>query len=255
MANTQSLKEETLILDRDLRKLPVFAVGPDTDEQLPAVIIIHEIFAVDEHIKEIARRFAQQSMRAFAPDLFVPAPNFPQNPEQRKDLNLMRDVWSSIPDSQLLSDLQGIFGLVSTRPGVLPQSIGTIGYCMGGAIAFMFACSEPRLAWIADYYGRIKYGALSTNKPKHPLDYASNLKCPMLGIYAGRDELIPESDRRQLADKLEQDKKSFQIKVYEQAEHAFFNDRRPHFHKEAAQDAWQRTLDFIKEHSNCPSEP
>jgi carboxymethylenebutenolidase len=77
----------------------------------------------------------------------------------------------------------------------------------------------------------------------------------MLGIYAGRDELIPESDRRQLADKLEQDKKSFQIKVYEQAEHAFFNDRRPHFHKEAAQDAWQRTLDFIKEHSNCPSEP
>jgi len=165
----------------------------------------------------------------------------------------MREVWRSIPDSQFLSDLQGIFGLVAARKGVLPHNIGTIGYCMGGAIAFMFACSEPRLSWVADYYGRIKYEGLTTNKPKHPLDFAANLKCPMLGIYAGKDQLITASDRQELADKLERSKKSFQFKVYEQAEHAFFNDKRAHYEADSATDAWRRTLEFISAKNSAPS--
>jgi len=244
-----NLKEETFEIQRDGRKLPVFAVGPDNDAVFPALIVIHEIFGVNDHIRDVARQFANRSLRVFAPDLFATADNYPADPAQRDDLSTMRDVWNSIPDSQLLTDLQLVFNRAASYRGVVSQNVGCIGYCMGGAIAFMFACTEPRLAWVIDYYGRIKYGATSKTKPKHPIEYAANLKCPMLGIYAGKDELITAADRAELSAQLERYKKPFQLKVYENAEHAFFNDRRPHYNKEASEDALQLTLDFVKVNS------
>jgi carboxymethylenebutenolidase len=244
-----ALKEETFEIERDGRKLPVFAVGPDDAAMLPGLIVIHEIFGVNDHIRDVARRFAGNSLRVFAPDLFAVSDKYPQDPAQRDDLATMREVWSSIPDSQLMTDLQTVFNKVASYKGVIAESVGCIGYCMGGAIALMFACTEPRLAWVIDYYGRIKYGATSKEKPRHPIEYTANLKCPMFGIFAGVDELITAADRAELAAKLEQHQKPFKMKVYETAQHAFFNDRRPHFDKAAAEDALQLTLDFIKVNS------
>jgi carboxymethylenebutenolidase len=244
-----TLKEETFEIERDGRKLPVFVVGPDDAEMLPGLIIIHEIFGVNDHIRDVARRFAGNSLRVFAPDLFAVSDKYPQDPAQRDDLATMRDLWTAMPDSQLMTNLQAVFNKAASYEGVIPESIGCMGFCMGGAISFMFACTEPRLAWVVDYYGRIKYGATTKEKPKHPIEFAANLKCPMFGIFAGVDELIPAADRAELAAKLEQHQKSFKMKVYETAHHAFFNDRRPHYDKSAAQDALQLTLDFIKVNS------
>jgi carboxymethylenebutenolidase len=252
MSDQIALHEETINLDRDGKKLPIFAVGPANNTKLPALILIHEIFGLDDHIRDVARRYARQSMRVFAPDLFAVCDQFPKEPEQRKDLQRMREVWMSIPDSQLLSDLENVFTTTTEYPGVLPHNVGVLGYCMGGAISFMFACSEPRIAWVVDYYGRIKYGDTTSTKPKHPIDYAANLKCPLLGIFAGKDELITAEHREALARVLEKGRKSFKIKVYDNAEHAFFNDQRPHYNKDAAEDAWKLTLDFIKSHSSIP---
>lgn len=251
MQTNEALKEETLILDRDLRKIPIFSVGPDSKEPRPALILIHEIFGVNQHIRDVARRFAKTGMRVFAPDLFAPASDYPSDPAKRDDLATMRNVWSGIPDSQLLTDLEGVFGLIASKADVIPTSIGAAGFCMGGAIAFMFGCNEPRLAWVIDFYGRIKYGALTATKSKHPIEYAFNLKCPMLGLFAGRDELITAEDRNSLAKILEANGKTFQLKVYEDAEHAFFNDVRPHYDEAAAKDAWERSLGFMSTHNRC----
>ncbi|HEY9775459.1 MAG TPA: dienelactone hydrolase family protein [Planktothrix sp.] len=245
-SNNSVLKEETFIVERLGRKTPVFAVGPDTPVALPAVIVVHEIFGVNEHIKDVARRFAGQNFRAFAPDLFALCERFPSDPERRNDLKTMREVWSSIDDSELIAEMHAVFDAAARYPAVIPESIGAIGYCMGGAIALMFACSEGKLSWVADYYGRIKYGAISKEKPKHPIDYAGNLRCPLLGLFAGKDELITGEHREQLAALLQKNDKTFRIKVYEKAEHAFFNDQRPHYDREAAEDAWQLTLDFAR---------
>jgi carboxymethylenebutenolidase len=248
------LKEKTVTLDRDGQKLPVFCVEPEEDRKLPAIIVLQEIFGVDDHLRDVSRRFARQGMRAFAPDLFATSPNFPADPAQRKDLDTMRKCWMSIPDSKLISDLEAVFQMIVEYPGVLTQNIGAIGYCMGGAIGFMLACSEPRLAWIIDYYGRIRYGATSDTKPKHPIEYAANLKCPLLGIFAGKDELITAEHREELAGVLKKANKSFQITIYEGALHAFFNDQRPHYNEEVAKDAWRLTLDFIATQSKHASE-
>src|ERR1035437_9162017 len=152
------LKEEMLHLDRNGRSMPVYVAGPERTGQYPAVIIVHEIFGLNDHIKDVARRFANQSMVAYAPDLFD---GYPQSPTNHDDLDAMRALWQTIPDSQLISDLQEVLNLAQLNRAVLSEKIGTIGFCMGGAIAFMFACSTPAVSWVADYYGRIKYPQLS----------------------------------------------------------------------------------------------
>lgn len=245
MQSTTTLKECWFDVVRDTTVVPVFSCGPDNDERLPAVILVHEIFGVNDHIKDVCRRFARLQMRVYAPDLFVRSELFPKQPEARSDLTTMREVWQSIPDSDLISDLRSVMKHVRTHDRVNAEGIGTIGYCMGGAIAFMFACESPELAWCVDYYGRIKYQALTKTKPQHPITFAKGLKCPFLGIYAGIDDLIPPEDIQRLMDLLSSLSKSHQIKVFEDVPHAFFNDQRENYRKEAADAAWQLTVGFI----------
>lgn len=247
--NGVALKEMTLTVDRDGRAMPVFAVGPESANKLPALIVIHEIFGLDDHIRDVARRYASQSLRVFAPDLFATFEGYPSDPKDRQDLDTMRKVWSSMPDTDLIANVEAVYNKVIAQDDVTAQNVGILGFCMGGAIAFMFACTEPRLAWAVDYYGRIKYPELTKTKPRNPLDFAGNLKCPLLAVFAGKDQIITADQVNELACKLEQYKKSFKVKVYENADHAFFNDRRPHYDKEAAADAWQLTIDFIRANS------
>lgn len=229
--------------------IPVFTSQPDNEIDLPALILIHEIFAVNDHIKELSERFAKTGLRVFAPDLFVCSKDFPKDASAKDDLDTMRKVWSGIPDSTLIENLKAVLKAVSETSHVLPDAIGTMGFCMGGAIAFMFASSAPQIAWAVDFYGRIKYPALTEEKPKHPIDYSNSQTPPILGIFAGQDELITDEHLNLFQETLEKLKVPFELKVFENCPHAFFNDRREHYKKEEAEQAWQITLKFIQEHS------
>lgn len=238
--------EEEISISRAGGTLPVFCAFPDDKKSHPAIILIHEIFGVNEHIKDLARRFARQSYAVYAPDLFAYASGLPQN---RNDIGAMRSVWAGIHDDQLISDLQAVFSQVRSSTRVEGKAIGAIGYCMGGAIAFMFACRTPLLAWVADYYGRIYYQDLTDKKPRHPISYTGGLNCPLLGLFSGVDELIPPEQIQLFEKKLQELGKTYQIKVYPSAKHAFFNDQREFYHHDAANDAWNITLSFIDSHS------
>jgi len=236
------LKESLFNIDRDGRSMPVFCVGPDDARPYPGLIVVHEIFGLNEHIEDVSRRFAGQGLRVYAPDLFAESSGLP---EDRNDLDAMRKVWSAIPDQQLIDDLKSVLALAQSSSDVRSDQIGAIGYCMGGAIAFMFACHAPELAWVADYYGRIYYADTTATKPKHPIDYSDGLNCPVLGIFSGIDELIPIAHVEEFTKRLTAQGKGVEVKIYEDAPHAFFNDTRPKYHAAAARDAWARTLDFI----------
>lgn len=237
-----TLTERLINIDRTGRQLPVYITGPDDSKPHPGLILVHEIFGLNDHIKDVARRFANQSLRVFAPDLFAGAAGLPAD---RNNLEAMRKVWSEIPDSQLIDDLKAVLQTAMSSQLVKPDQVGTLGFCMGGAIAYMFGCSEPKVSWIVDFYGRIKYPQLTDKKPRHPVDYTAGLNCPVLGLFSGIDELIPQSDRELLAEQVQFLGKQLTLKVYESAPHAFFNDSRDHYRPEAAEDAWMRVLDFI----------
>ncbi|MBX3074730.1 dienelactone hydrolase family protein [Candidatus Obscuribacterales bacterium] len=241
-SNERSLQEEEFLLRRNGRELPVFAVGPN-DVASAGLILIHEIFGLNEHIRDVSRRFAKTlGLRVFAPDLFADRPGLPAD---KNDLDGMRAVWSKIPDSELIGDLQALYQEMSKRDDVLSETVGTIGYCMGGAMALMFACSTPHIAFLIDYYGRVRYPEITETKTKHPIDYACGNVCPTLGLFSGIDSLIPVSDVEQLEDRLKQYSPDVQLKIYPDAPHAFFNDTRDHYNEAAAKDAWERTVEFI----------
>jgi carboxymethylenebutenolidase len=235
------IHEDREYLNRPGGKLPVFIAAPDARNRHPAVIVVHEIFGLNDHIVDVCRRFADAGFAAFAPDLFFYAKNLPTD---RNDLAAMRSVWASIPDRQFAEDLHAVHQYACDTRLAKPDQTGTIGFCMGGAMALMFACESPQVAWCADLYGRIFYPELSETKPKHPIDYVEDLHCPLLGAFAGKDDLITADHIEKLKERLTAAGKRFDIQVYKDAQHAFFNDQRQFYNAEAAADVWTRTLDF-----------
>ncbi|HEY9792973.1 MAG TPA: dienelactone hydrolase family protein, partial [Candidatus Obscuribacterales bacterium] len=169
----------------------------------------------------------------------------PGLPEDRNNLDAMRAVWQNIPDSQFIDDLNAVYREIAKHSDVMADKVGTIGFCMGGAIALMFAASSHKISWVADYYGRIFYPQLTDNKPKNPIDYLDGLRCPAIFVFAGQDELITADHIEQLKQKLVQKRHKFELKVYPEAKHAFFNDQREFYNEAASKDAWQTTLDFV----------
>jgi len=248
--DTAGLFEEEIVIARPGGSLPIFVVRPDDNKSHSGLILIHEIFGVNEHIKDVARRFAREGYVVYAPDLFAYANNLPS---ERNDIAAMRDVWAGIADEQLIGDLQAVLSSMRKSKSIERHAIGALGFCMGGAIAYLFACRTPLLSWVVDFYGRIYYQDITEFKPRHPISFTGGLHCPFLGLYAGVDDLILEEQIKHLQKKLVDLGKKYQIKVYPGAKHAFFNDQREFYHHEAAHDAWQLTLAFMNAHSQIKS--
>lgn len=240
MADKPGLDEKTISLNGQAGELPTFIARPDDGKKYPGVLVIHEIFGLNDHIRDVARRFAREGMVAYAPCLFAHA-----KPSDQEDLAVMREIWSKIPDSQLIADLQTVMADMKQSEFVQSNSIGAIGFCMGGAIAYMFACQTPDTAWVADFYGRIFYPQLTDTKPKHPVDYTETLPCPVLGIFAGIDDLITHEHIMLFRKKLLDHKKDAEVHIFDDAHHAFFNDEREFYNAEASEAAWKHTLSLI----------
>jgi carboxymethylenebutenolidase len=238
-----TIEEKSITLDRNGRKMPVYISAPaGGDGPYPGVIVVHEIFGLDEHIKDVARRFTAQGFVAFAPDLFDGHENVPADKTNLAD---MRKCWSGIPDATFVEDLQALYAMAQADPRVKRDNIGVIGYCRGGAIAYMFGASTPGVAWIGDYYGRVKYQDLTATKAKHPIDYTETLTSPVIGLFSGQDELIPKEHVQELEGRIKAKGLRNEFVIYDDAKHAFFNDARPFYDEKAAKDAWKRTIEFV----------
>ena len=221
-------------------RIKAYRVAPADRGPHPAVIVIQEIWGLNDHIKDVARRFAREGYVALAPDLYsregIPA---------TQTLEALRPFMMAIPDSRVIQDLSGAAAYLKGLPSVRGDRIGAIGFCIGGAWARLLACHEPTLAACVDFYGRIRYPELSPAKPRHPVEYIPTLACPFLGLFAGDDPVIPPEHVKELEQTLAQHGKTFEIHTYPGVPHAFFNDTRDSYRPEAARDAWARTLAFF----------
>ena len=212
------------------KKTAGFLARPKEDGTYPAVIVIHEIWGVVDHIKEVARRLAREGYVALAVDLFE-GKSVSKLEEGRK----FREQFS---EEKILGDLNRAFDYLGSLQYVNPKSIGSIGFCMGGGLSLLLACRKNELAAAVVFYGR---------NPS-PIDQVKNIQCPILGNYAGADMAITESDINLLKQTLRKYKKTFDMKTYPEAPHAFFNDTRESYRPEAAKDAWTRTLQFFNKY-------
>lgn len=210
-----------------VKKTEGFLARPKNAGSYPAVIVIHEIWGVVDHIKDVSRRLASEGYVALAVDLF--------GGKTVSKLEEGRRLREELSEEKIMGDLKGGFDYVQSLEYVHPKNIGSIGFCMGGGLSLLLACRNKDLAAAVVFYGR---------NPS-PIDLVKNIKCPILGNYAGADMAISESDINLLKETLTKCGKVFDIKVYSGAPHAFFNDTRESYRPEAAKDAWKRTLWFF----------
>ncbi|MEN3257318.1 dienelactone hydrolase family protein [Sodalis endosymbiont of Spalangia cameroni] len=206
-------------------------------DALPVVIVVQEIFGVHEHIQDLCRRLAKVGYLAIAPELY-----FRQgDPAHYDDVGtLLTELVSKVPDSQVLSDLDHTAHFAATQGGDL-RRLAITGFCWGGRISWLYAAHNPQLRAAAAWYGKLT-GDKTLTMPKHPVDVATQLTAPVLGLYGAQDKSIPLETIETMRQALRAANADAEIVVYPEAGHAFNADYRPSYHAPSAQDGWQRML-------------
>jgi carboxymethylenebutenolidase len=213
--------------------MQAFFAIPAVSGQFPGLVIIHEIFGLNDNIRDIARRFAGNGYAALAVDLFSSA---------NRAICLMRIFHGLLIrplKNGIVADLQSALDYLGAVPEVDRTRLGAIGFCMGGSYALQLACTVDGLRAASVFYGM---------NPR-PLEAVSRA-CPIVGNYPERD--FSANAARQLEPMLERYHVPHDIKIYPGARHSFFNDQGSAYQDEAATDAWARTLEFFNTYLRNP---
>jgi carboxymethylenebutenolidase len=223
--------------------LPAYAARPEGAGPFPTVVVIEEIFGVHEYIKDICRRFAKLGYLAVAPELYARIADLSKMTDAGE---IIRDVISKAPDATVLSDLDSTVAWAMANHGD-PARLGVTGFCRGGRDVWLFAEHNAALKAAVAWYGPV-VSPTSPIQPTTASEHADALKCPLLGLYGGKDPSIKVADVEAAAAKARAAGKSVEIVVYPNSAHAFHADYRPSYVKADAEDGWARMLAFFKAH-------
>ena len=221
-------------------EIPAYRAMPATGKDFPVVLVVQEIFGVHEHIKDICRRFAKKGYLAVAPDLYVrqgDVSNLTAFPEILK-------IVSKVPDEQVMADLDATVAWVKETGKGNADKLGITGFCWGGRIVWLYSAHNPNLKAGAAWYGRL-VGMADRLHPKNPIDLVNDLKAPVLGLYGGADNGIPNNTVEQMQKALKESGKPGEIVLYPETPHGFHADYRPTYRKEHAENGWKRLLDWF----------
>jgi carboxymethylenebutenolidase len=226
------------------RTIPVEIFQPAGAPPHPAVVVLPELFGVNDDIRRIARRFADNGYVAAAADFLAGGWRIPCIAQAIRDLNA--------GSGPVVAALEDVIGMLEGRPDV--GKVGVVGFCMGGGFALLLGCrGRPSVAGV--YYGE--------TRPRAELVNA----CPVMGGFGALDRTFAGKGRRLIAD-LDAVGKEHDVRMYEDAGHSFMNDSghpllatltRPLLHVEynatAAEDSWRRMLAFFGRHLEPEARP
>jgi carboxymethylenebutenolidase len=224
--------------------IPAYRAMPDKGGPFPTVLVVQEVFGVHEHIKDICRRLAKLGYYAIAPELYARQ----GNPAEISDIKeLIAKIVSKVPDAQVMSDLDASVAYAKSTGKADTAKLAITGFCWGGRITWLYAAHNPDLKAATAWYGPIDRPR-TTLQPKYPIDLATELKCPVLGLYGGADQSIPADTREHMAAECKAAGKTCDFVVYPDAPHGFNADYRQSYRPEAAKDGWARMLAWFKDH-------
>jgi len=225
------------------REIPAFIARPTKSGKHPVVVLISEIFGLHEYIRDTARRLAKAGYVVIAPDFFVRA----GDPSTMTDFPAIMKIVATATDAQVAGDIDAAITYLKAQPWADTQRMAITGYCWGGSVVWETVARRPDIKAGVAWYGRLGSGMSSATADKNPLDLAGDLKAPVLGLYAEKDNGIPLTDVEKMKAALKSaGKTGSDIIVYPGAQHGFHADYRPSYSKEAADDAWAKMLAFFK---------
>ncbi len=212
-------------------KLSGYLSQPKKKGKYPAIIVIHENRGLNDHTRDVARRFAAEGFVALAVDALSRKGGTAAQDTPEK----VRDAFAAIPATDVMSDLNAGLAFLNSQKNVKKNKLASIGFCWGGARSFLLSTETNKLAAAVVFYG-----SAPTN------EQLAKVHCPVLGMYGELDERI-NAKIPEVEAELKKLKKSYEYKIYKGAQHAFFNDTNPQrYNAEAAKDAWTQSLAFIR---------
>jgi carboxymethylenebutenolidase len=201
----------------------------DKEAKVPGIVVIHEVFGLNPHIEDVARRLATEGFMALAPDALSPAGGTPE--DRNEAVTLVRQLDGEATVNNYVAAVKYLLSHPKSN-----GNAGVIGFCWGGGMANQVAVKSPELKAAVPFYG---------NQPK-PED-VHKIKASLLLHYAGNDNRINQGIAA-FEEALKKASIDYRLYMYEGADHAFFNDTNPaRYNKEASQLAWKRTIEFLNE--------
>ena len=196
----------------------------------PAIIVIHEYWGLNDWVKEQASKLVDQGYEALAIDLY--------RGKVATTPDMAHELMRGLPEDRAKRDLHAAFEFLQSQPNVKKNRIAAIGWCMGGGYSLDVALQEPTLA--ADV---INYGHLATDPAA-----LNKINSPILGLFGGQDRGITPDDVHKFETAMKQAGKKIEVKIYDDAGHAFENPNNKEGYRAAdAADAWKRTVSFLAE--------
>ncbi len=201
---------------------------PSGKGPFPALIVIHEWWGLNDWVKDQASKLADEGYASLAIDLY--------RGKVATTPDMAHEIMRGVPEDRAKRDLRAAFEFLASQPNVKKDRIGAIGWCMGGGYSLDVALQEPTLA--ADV---INYGHLATDP-----EALKKINAPILGLFGAQDHGITPDDVHKFEQALKQLGKKVEIKIYDDAGHAFENPNNKDGYRAAdAADAWKLTVDFL----------
>ena len=229
------MKTETLNYDTAHGASTAYAAMPDeVNDGTKAVIIIQEWWGLNDHIKDISNRYAEEGFIAVAPDLY--RGKIATNPEEAGEM------MNNLELEDGLDTIDNAIKAAKEKYGI--PKFGITGFCMGGTYALQAICHLEYLSAAAPFYGDI---------PDETT--LKNLKGPVLFVSGTKDKWINPEKVAELERIAKDNVLPVQSVKYE-ADHAFFNDTRPEvYDRQAAKDAWSKVISFFNENLTTVKPP
>jgi carboxymethylenebutenolidase len=150
-----------------------------------------------------------------------------------------------VPDKQVMADLDAAVAVAGKSGHADTAKLAITGFCWGGRVVWLYAAHNPKLKAGVAWYGRV-VGQPSDMTPKHPLDVVAQINAPVLGLYGGADQGIPNDTVDKMRDALKAAGKKAEIVLYPDTPHGFHADYRPSYRKDKAEDGWRRLMAWFK---------
>jgi carboxymethylenebutenolidase len=245
--------EKSLLADSDLAQEEVtfksgsqdvtgFLCRPKTDVKRGSVIVVHEIFGLNPHIKDIACRLARAGFNGLSVNFFT---REGQAPSAEGGFQKVMEWVGKVPDAQIMADVRAAASFLKSGSDSNSR-VGIVGFCWGGRVSMLAAANVKELSAAVAYYGRIRLAQKNERQTDGPIDLVSKISVPLMGHFGATDQAIPVADVEAFRDELKKTDGKAEIHIYESAGHAFNNDTRESYHKPSADLAWTRTLAWFE---------
>jgi carboxymethylenebutenolidase len=225
-----------------------YLARPSTGGRHPGIVVIHEAFGLVEHIRDIARRFANIGYDAVAPDLYARA----GGPSDPGNMASVMPVMFGKSDAEAVQDLEAAAAYLRALPGATGK-VGAIGFCSGGRQTLLFACSSNKVDAAVDCWGGFIHRAspdaeTTPSRPTPILDLVGKLGCPLFSVFGEEDQNPTVALSEELKKRAAAAGKDATIKVYRNAGHAFLADYRPSYREGPATELWGDAVAFCDKH-------